>query len=364
MNLSQIRDFQHRLHQWYDAHHRPLPWRDTTDPYRIWLSEVILQQTRVAQGMEYYHRFVERFPDVFSLASASSPEVYKLWEGLGYYRRARHLHLAAQKIVQEMGGVFPSSYREILSLPGVGAYTAGAIASFAFDLPVVAVDGNVLRVLSRLWASDLEIDTTEGAKGYRAWAQTLLDTNHPAQHNQAMIELGALICTPTSPHCSDCPVHEFCLSVHSPLANQLPKKQGKVKVKQRNLHYYLPIFLSESQEFWIPMRSRSDTDIWASLFEFPLVETSTQEPPALEELFSELGITVQEVLRQESLPSVQHKLTHRTLEISFTLLFLREMHSEWKAPWQNIHFSSLAELPAFPVPIARVVQSLIETYAV
>ncbi len=204
MNLSD------QLISWYQVHKRDLPWRNISDPYRIWISEIILQQTRVNQGLDYYLRFVERFPDVETLAAAEEDEVLKYWQGLGYYSRARNLHHAARQIMQDFGGVFPTTYSEVMQLKGVGAYTAAAVCSFAFNLPYAVVDGNVYRVLSRLFAIETSIDSHSGKKEFDTLAQQLMENSVPSLHNQAIMEFGALQCVPVSPDCSVCPLRVYC----------------------------------------------------------------------------------------------------------------------------------------------------------
>ena len=219
--MSEIAD---KLIDWYGVNGRNLPWRRTRDPYRIWLSEVILQQTRIAQGMDYYLRFVARFPDVGALAAADEDEVLKLWQGLGYYSRARNLHAAARQVVERYGGRFPAAYADVRSLKGVGDYTAAAVCSIAYDAPCAVVDGNVYRVLSRLFDLDLAIDTAEGRKAFAALADEQLDRRRPARYNQAIMDFGALQCTPANPSCNDCPLRDECLSLAAGTVAERPVK--------------------------------------------------------------------------------------------------------------------------------------------
>ena len=226
------------LHAWYARNHRVLPWRGITDAYRIWISEIILQQTRVVQGYEYYNRFVSRFPDVRALAAADDDEVMKLWQGLGYYSRARNLLAAARQVVERFGGEFPTTYDDIRSLPGIGDYTAAAIASFAYGLPHAVVDGNVYRVLSRIYGIDTPIDTTEGKKLFAALADELLDRQDPGGYNQAMMEFGALYCVPRSPQCGGCIFADRCMALATGRVEELPVKQGRTVVKPRYFNYF------------------------------------------------------------------------------------------------------------------------------
>ena len=266
-----------RLSQWYEQYHRVLPWRETEDPYRIWVSEIILQQTRVAQGLEYYLRFVDRFPTVEALASASEDEVLRYWQGLGYYSRARNMHRAAQMIVAQQMDVFrghttPISqeaiFKGLLSLPGVGEYTAGAIASFAYDMPYPALDGNVYRVLSRLYDCDIAFDTTAGKKHFHQLAESLLDRTNPRVHNSAIMEFGALYCTPTSPDCSLCPLQECCLAYVHHTVELLPVRKSRTPLRERYLNY--TIYLNNQMQTLIYQRTHND--IWKHLYEFPLIE--------------------------------------------------------------------------------------------
>lgn len=258
----------HTLLAWYDRNGRDLPWRHTCDPYRIWLSEVILQQTRVAQGMAYYERFTERFPQVESLAAASEDEVLKLWQGLGYYSRARNLHAAAKQIVETFGGRFPQRLDDVRSLRGVGEYTAAAICSAAFDAPCAVVDGNVYRVLARLFDVALPIDSTAGRRAFAELAQSQLDTARPGAYNQAIMDFGALQCTPAQPRCETCPLKGRCLALAAGTVAGRPVKQSRTKVRDRYLNY-----LHLTCGDWTLLCRRGAGDIWQGLYEFPLIET-------------------------------------------------------------------------------------------
>lgn len=306
-----MNDISAKIGRWYDKNRRDLPWRHTQDAYLIWLSEIILQQTRVAQGLEYYQRFVQRFPTVSDLAQASQDEVLKLWQGLGYYSRARNLHAAAQQVVENVKckmkneelNVFPTRYADLIKLKGVGPYTAAAIASFSSDEKVAVVDGNVYRVLSRLFDIDTPIDSTQGQKDFLALATQLLPDKHPGHHNQAMMELGALCCTPTSPQCEACPVADHCLALANHTINQRPVKAGKVKVRERHLHYLIYIY---KDMLWV--HQRGEGDIWTGLWEYVLSE--------------ECGASLSEKLgvRSEVLFSIKHQLTHQTLLVDFQVI--------------------------------------------
>jgi A/G-specific adenine glycosylase len=265
-------DFSYRLVNWYRQKARILPWRETKNPYFIWLSEIILQQTRVAQGQPYYEKFILAFPTVQALANADEQEVIRLWQGLGYYSRARNLHHAAKYISNECKGIFPQTFVELKKMKGVGDYSAAAITSFAYGLPHAVVDGNVYRVLSRIFGIDLAIDSTEGKKHFGALANELINENSPAIHNQAIMEFGALQCTPKAPNCISCVFKEECIAFLSNQILVLPVKLKKVAVKIRYLNY----FFIENIDGSTFVRKRIEKDIWKHLYEFPLRESNDE----------------------------------------------------------------------------------------
>ncbi len=263
------RFFQEKLMGWFAASHRPMPWKGERDPYLVWLAEVILQQTRVEQGWPYFERFKARYPNVHALAAAPQDEVMKLWEGLGYYSRARNLQQTAQYIARELGGKFPDTYDGLRQLKGVGPYTAAAIASFAYGLPCAVVDGNVFRVLARFWGVETPIDSTAGKKQFAQLAQALIQGQEPAQHNQAMMDFGATHCTPKTPACSSCPLSQACQAYQQGKTSQLPVKGKKMGKRARYFHY---LVLRQAGKVWLS--KRSEKDIWEQLYEFPLLELS------------------------------------------------------------------------------------------
>lgn len=265
-------NFSVLIQNWFDKNSRDLPWRSSNDPYKIWLSEIILQQTRVDQGINYYLKFVDHYPTVKDLAKASEDEVLNDWQGLGYYSRARNLHAAAKTIVNEHASIFPNSYKEVLSLKGVGTYTAAAICSIAYGLPHAVVDGNVYRVLSRYFEIKTPIDSTEGKKEFEQLAQELLDPHQASKHNQALMELGALVCKPKNPECVQCPLNESCLAHKNNSWTALPVKSKKTKVRNRYLHY---LVLHNGNK--IVIKKRGDGDIWKGLYDFPLLEKDKNE---------------------------------------------------------------------------------------
>jgi A/G-specific adenine glycosylase len=303
-------DFSAAIINWYLQNKRDLPWRECNDPYRIWVSEIILQQTRVDQGLPYYFRFLKQFPDLSALASASEEEVLKCWQGLGYYSRARNMQAAAQYIVTNLNGIFPDSFDKIKEMKGVGDYTAAAIASFAFGIAQAVVDGNVFRVLSRCFAIDTPVDTTSGKKEFFELAQHLLDKKRPALHNQAIMDLGATICTPQAPQCPSCPICDLCLALEKKQIDSLPVKQKKTKTRDRHFFYLL---ISLPNDCTI-VHQRTGKDIWQGLYELPLIEqddtvehlTESVQYKELENRF--LGLSINKIHH-----SVKHQLTHQTI---------------------------------------------------
>ncbi len=295
--MMQLDMFYRALELWFDRNRRVLPWRETQDPYKIWISEIILQQTRVEQGLDYYLRFVDRFPDVRSLAAASEDEVLRLWQGLGYYSRARNLHKAAVLVADH----FPDSYDELRRMPGVGDYTAGAIAAFAYNLPYPALDGNVYRVLARLTDSDIAFDTTQGKKFFRHIAEQWLDTSNPRLFNSAIMEFGALYCVPQNPDCVHCPLQVFCEAYRHHTVALLPVRKPRPKMKDRYLVYTIYLYKSGSTLYTL-IRQRLDNDIWKHLWEFPLSETDAAGFAAVE---TPLDFT--------------HQLSHRRLHARFVV---------------------------------------------
>lgn len=307
------KSFYTALYRWYEREKRVLPWRETIDPYKIWLSEIILQQTRVAQGIEYYMRFVDRWPTLVDLADSEEDEVMLLWQGLGYYSRARNLHRAAQQM-RDNGGVFPLTFEEVRSLPGVGDYTAGAIMSFAYDAPYPAADGNVYRVLSRLFDCDLPFDTTQGKKHFRQLACELLDREQPRLFNSAIMEFGALYCTPTGMDCSACPLQAFCQAHQHGTAELLPVRKPRPQLRDR----YLSYTVYRDNEGHTLLHKRTANDIWKHLYEFPLNEDNGQSPDDNDG--GNLAFT--------------HVLSHQRLHITF----------------REVHVTALPDIPdCFPI---------------
>lgn len=268
--MEQLRN---RLMEWYGSGHRDLPWRNTDNPYHIWLSEVILQQTRVAQGKAYYERFIERFPDLSSLALAEEVDVLKEWEGLGYYSRARNLHQAAKQVLREFEGEMPRQYNQLIKLKGVGPYTAAAVASIAFGEAIPLIDGNVARVVSRLFLIEKPIDSSAFRKEAMMILAEMMDPAHPGTFNQAIMEFGALQCVPNKPACNQCPVRDFCMAHEQKKVALLPFKKSQSPLRKRFFNYMVILF-NISGEHYTLLQRRIEQDIWKHLYEFPLIETN------------------------------------------------------------------------------------------
>jgi A/G-specific adenine glycosylase len=338
------RYFSKKLAEWYQNHKRDLPWRQTTDPYKIWLSEIILQQTRVSQGLPYYERFLEKFSVVERLAQAPEQEVLRLWQGLGYYTRARNLHKCARTIIRQYGGRFPENFKSLLALPGVGEYTAAAIASIAFKEAVAVVDGNVFRVLSRIFGVDKAINTPEGKKFFSTLANELVDELHADVHNQAIMEFGALHCTPKNPKCEDCPFQGSCVAFKQSLQHQLPVKIKPGKSKKR-FFYYLVIRKGKS----LLMKKREQKDIWQGLYDFPLIEKKracTAEKILLEAEFSKNKVS--EAASVKTSVAYKHILSHQVIVSKF--IVVDHKHLPIKSA-KNLKFFSPKKINELPKPV-------------
>ncbi|MDT0690729.1 A/G-specific adenine glycosylase [Salegentibacter sp. F188] len=342
-------EFSKILINWYLQNKRELPWRKTNDPFKIWLSEIMLQQTRVEQGMPYYFRFIVAFPTVFDLAAASQQEVLKLWQGLGYYSRARNLHDTAKYVSNELGGKFPDSYKGLLKLKGIGDYTASAIASICYDEPVAVVDGNVYRVLARYFGSATPINSSEGIKEFKALATELLDRDNPSAFNQALMEFGALQCKPKNPLCVTCPFNNSCLALRDNRISELPVKLKKGKIRHRYFNY----LVFNSEENTTLLHQRKGKGIWNGLYEFPLIETEKQLTAAEflseEELQQKVGANA--VVRLYNEKPVVHKLSHQHIYARFWII-------EPQKVFENaIPISKIAK---YPVPV--LIQNFLNEY--
>ncbi|TKG88915.1 A/G-specific adenine glycosylase [Puteibacter caeruleilacunae] len=307
-------NFARELLEWYNIYKRDLPWRRTKDPYKIWLSEIILQQTRVDQGNAYYHAFIEKYPDVFALANADQEEVLKLWQGLGYYSRARNLHFASQEIVKLYAGNFPNDHKQVLKLKGIGEYTAAAICSIAYNQPYPVIDGNVFRVLSRVFGISAPIDTTTGKKEFKQLAEELMHQKECGAYNQALMDFGAIQCTPKKPNCSTCPFNESCYAYNNDQISVLPIKLKKIKQRERHFHYLL---LEHNDHIYL--NKRREKDIWQGLYELPLIET--EKATATKQILNNQSIFKGNLKKNLSLCEVSklytHQLTHQKIFAQF-----------------------------------------------
>jgi len=347
-NLDRKMDFALALIDWYNHNKRQLPWRETDDPYKIWLSEVIFQQTRIEQGLAYYHSFTERFPTVQHLAQASEDEVLKLWQGLGYYSRARNLHAAAKTVVEKFNGRFPENYDNILTLKGIGPYTAAAIASIAFNLPHPVVDGNVMRVISRWFAIEEAVNSTVGKKKIETVVNELLAKHSPGTFNQAMMEFGALYCKPKNPDCEACIFNTSCLAFQKKLVEKLPLKIKNQPPKKRFFNYLL-LLSGKGANQKVYLNKRPEGDIWQGLYDFPLIETETEteidglvNSIAWKTVFNDTNPVVIKVSR-----IFKHQLTHRQIFAKFIVIKIEKSPSKIA---DNSICVNLKNLGNYPVP--------------
>ncbi|MDN4753184.1 A/G-specific adenine glycosylase [Porphyromonadaceae bacterium W3.11] len=334
--------FRTALTNWFKLYGRALPWRETKDPYRIWLSEVILQQTQVVQGWDYYLRFIERYPTVSDLAAAPEDEVMLMWQGLGYYSRALNLHHAAKQIVESHGGIFPTESKDVANLKGVGAYTTAAIMSIAYDQPFAVVDGNVYRVLSRVGAYEVPIDETYGQKFYRELADLYLDKEDPSLYNQAIMDLGAMICKPRTPSCDECPIAKYCESCNNlELTSLLPIKSKSTKVTPLFMDYFL---LIDGDYFYVEERDKKG--IWKGLYQLPLVESLERNmtPSEVEERLDNKARVLEHV------DLSPHRLTHRLISICVHVSEL--LSTELEGKYQK-HLIREHDKLAFPKPLRQ-----------
>jgi len=309
---------------WYQKNKRDLPWRGISDPYLIWLSEIIMQQTRVEQGLPYYMRFSEKYPNVKLLAKADEKEILKLWQGLGYYSRARNLHATAKVVVKEHKGIFPKTFDEIIKLKGIGQYTAGAIASFAFGEAKPVVDGNVFRILSRYFGIKTAIDSTKGKKEFYALAEDLLDKKNPGTFNQAIMEFGSRQCTPKNSECENCPLNNSCYAFSKKQIEKFPVKEKETKI--RNRYFYYLVVRNKGK---VMMKRRTEKDIWKGLYDFPLIETEKQisinkffERKEAKKVLGNKKFSIKNIS-----PTHKHVLSHQNLFVRFI-----EINSKLRTP--------------------------------
>ena len=334
-------NFTQTLTYWYSINKRDFPWRKTKDPYKIWLSEIIMQQTQITQGLPYYEAFVKQFPTVFELANANEEAVLKLWQGLGYYSRARNLHATSKYIANDLIGVFPRTYKELINLKGVGDYTASAIASICYDEKTAVVDGNVYRVLSRYFGVDIPVNSSKGIKYFKELAQSLLPEQNIGSYNQAIMDFGSQQCKPKSPNCSICPLNNSCVALKNNKIEQLPVKINKTKITKR--HFNFIVLLSEDGK--TVLEKRTGKGIWKNLYQFPLVETTKrltsqnfQSNDSVKKLLNDKKYSVSLYNDKQ----IIHKLSHQHLYTSFWIIQVKEL------PQKSIPITTIHE---YPVPI-------------
>jgi A/G-specific adenine glycosylase len=344
-------NFSEEIINWYNLNKRDLPWRNTKNPYKIWLSEIILQQTKVAQGLPYYQKFCQTFPNVQQLANAKEEEVLKLWQGLGYYSRARNLHYASKQIINNFEGKFPNNYEDIISLMGVGEYTAAAIASFAYKQPHAVVDGNVFRLLSRFYGIDTAINSSAGKKIFSELAQTVLDKKNPDTNNQAIMEFGALMCKPKDPDCNNCPLQQCCKAFQNNEVDSLPVKIKKGKQKKLYIEY---LYITNNETTYLNKRVKKG--IWQNLYEFPSIEFTKIESE--EEVIK--NIKNQAFLKNTEFEFIKtseihkHILSHRIINGRVWLLEIKEKLKGHQ--WKEIEKNSINNYP-----MSRLMEIFLET---
>ena len=337
--------FSIKIQQWYSENKRDLPWRHDNDPYRVWLSEIILQQTRVAYGESYYNLFATNFPNVHQLAAASEDKVLKLWQGLGYYNRARNLHKTAILVANNMGGIFPKTYKDLLALPGVGPYTAAAISSICYHEPHAVVDGNVFRVLSRFFGIKTPIDQQQSTL-----ANDLLDSNQPGNYNQAIMEFGAIQCKPKSPNCHQCILNQSCVARQTDKVNEYPYKEKNIKIKKRYFNYIVPLLPNNKTA----IIQRKEKDIWQHLYQFPLIESKSPITPKNISLQQQLPAWAlsDELYLFNPKPWV-HQLTHQYIYASF-----------WIAPTDAVPHKSISIAKLTDYPVSRLIERFLHKFFV
>ncbi len=339
--------------KWYQRNKRILPWREDSrkNPYKTWVSEIILQQTRIDQGIPYFHAFMNRFPDIFKLAEASEDEVLKMWQGLGYYSRARNMHHTAKVLVEKFNGNFPQNRRELLELKGIGEYTASLICSVCFNKPYPVLDGNVYRLLSRLSASQKPVNSAQGKKYFLELAENLIDQSRPGDFNEAMMDLGATVCLPQNPICKSCPLNSFCLAFKVKSQDKFPVKTPKKPLKNRYLHYFIV-----KDKDSIVLVKRSENDIWKNMFQFPLIEKPVTGKIKCSEIIQNFHL---KSLKLKFLYSKIHILTHRKLHIYFySISDLDLKNDKIPADWQKIPFEEVSKY-ALPKPIEETMKLVV-----
>ena len=336
-------NFSNKLIDWYNSNKRDLPWRRTKDPYKIWVSEIILQQTRIEQGEKYYHKFLKKYPNITSLSNTNNNELLKIWEGLGYYSRALNMLKTAVIVVDKYQGIFPSTYNELIDLPGIGDYTASAISSICKNEIQPVVDGNVLRFLSRLYKVDLAIDSVKTKKYFKNLGFQLIKDVNPGDFNQAMMDFGSTVCKPRKSDCFDCIFSTDCKAYNTDSVMLYPIKKKKIKIKERYLNYV--VVITEDKKTRI--KKRNDSGIWKNLYEFPLIETETEI--SVDEIIDKLDI---KFLKLSDIKKTKHKLSHQLLHITFFMFMVSDVLDDF------ISIESLNKYP-FPKPINNFISELV-----
>ena len=337
------RFFSHILLKWNrEKNNRKMPWKGEKDPYKIWLSEIILQQTRAEQGIKYYRQFVEKFPTIQKLAAATDTKIYKLWEGLGYYHRCKNLIETARFISKNRKGIFPDNYEDIKALKGIGSYTASAIVSFAYNLPFAVVDGNVFRVLARIFGIKKAIDSTEGKKYFTKLASELLNKNQAGTYNQALMDFGAIVCKPVNPECTACGFKKNCYAFQNDLIKKLPVKEKKIKIRNRWFYYIIMEYRNR-----VYIKQRTGDDIWKNLYEYVLIETAKKaDVKKILDQAKKNGIVSKGSYAVQSVSSVQSQLlSHQKISGQFIIIKLRKA-----ASFPGLFAVSPAQLKNYPFP--------------
>ncbi|MES2417809.1 MAG: A/G-specific adenine glycosylase [Bacteroidota bacterium] len=344
--------FQREIINWYEINKRDLPWRNTKSAYVIWLSEIILQQTRVEQGLPYFNKFLANFPTISDFAAAKEDKVLKLWQGLGYYSRGRNMLFTAKEIMDKYAGVFPVKYTELIQLKGIGDYTAAAISSFAANETRAVLDGNVFRVLARYFGIDVAINSTKGKKQFEALAQSLIEGQHAALYNQAIMEFGALQCKPKSPICGTCPLVQTCYAYNQGQLNNLPVKLKKVKVRERWFNYFIAL-----KDDRILMKQRVAGDIWEKLYDFPLIESAAKQNDTDPGFLTAVKNSFGDEVKITPLSEKRHVLTHQIIYVQFFALENYMINFNLETEIKSV---LLAEFNALPHP--KVISNFIETH--
>ena len=355
--MRKLSSFTAKILKWYQNNKRELPWRETTNPYYIWLSEIILQQTRINQGINYYRAFTDQYPTLSGFAEADEDHILKLWQGLGYYSRARNMHYTARELMTNHNGHFPDNYQDLIKLKGIGPYTAAAIASIAFNEQKAAVDGNVFRVLSRIFGIDTPIDSTKGRTEYTELAYQLMDKSHPGTFNQAMMDFGAIQCSPKSPQCSTCPFGDSCQAFMQNRINFFPVREKQIKIRSRYFNY-----LVITNPNTIFLQKRTQSDIWKNLYEFPLIETPTKLPVEelekdLVQFFGSQQIEISEVTKWE-----KQVLSHQHIYYRF-LYFRTELKRNTPPNLIEVNKKDIFNF-AVPKPVEQGIAKIIRNISI